>query len=39
MAFRATPTSMNKEFDVLDYFYQFKRDVDSKGRPASNVYG
>ena len=28
-----------KEFDVLDCTYSLKRDVDSKGRPSSNIYG
>jgi hypothetical protein len=39
MAFRATLKMSGKEFDVLDCNYEFHRDVDSKGRPASNVYG
>lgn len=39
MAFRATLNLGGKEFDVLDCDYKIKRDVDSKGRPASNLYG
>lgn len=39
MAFRATLTLGGKEFDVLDCKYNLKRDVDSKGRPSSNIYG
>ncbi len=39
MAFRATLNFGGKEFDVLDCSYQLNRDVDSKGRPASNIYG
>ncbi|MDU1906457.1 MAG: type VI secretion system tube protein TssD [Dysgonomonas sp.] len=39
MAFRATLTLGGKEFDVLDCSYSLKRDVDSKGRPSSNIYG
>ncbi|MDR0834407.1 MAG: type VI secretion system needle protein Hcp [Candidatus Symbiothrix sp.] len=39
MAFRATLSLNGKEFDVLDCDYKLKRDVDSKGRPASNIYG
>lgn len=39
MAFRATLNFGGKDFDVLDCSYSLKRDVDSKGRPASNIYG
>ena len=39
MAFRATLKLGGKEFDVLDCRYSLKRDVDSKGRPSSNIYG
>lgn len=39
MAFRATLKLGGKEFDVLDCRYSLVRDVDSKGRPASNIYG
>ena len=38
MAFRATLSFAGKEFDVLDCTYSLKRDVDSKGRPSSNIY-
>ena len=39
MAFRATLSLGGKEFDVLDCEYSLRRDVDSKGRPSSNIYG
>lgn len=39
MAFRASLNLAGKSFDVLDCNYEFNRDVDSKGRPASNIYG
>jgi hypothetical protein len=39
MAFRATLNFGGREFDVLDCSYKLNRDVDSKGRPASNIYG
>lgn len=39
MAFRATLNFGGKAFDVLDCKYSLKRDVDSKGRPSSNIYG
>lgn len=39
MAFRATLSLGDKEFDVLDCSYKLNRDVDSKGRPSSNIYG
>ncbi|HHU57796.1 MAG TPA: type VI secretion system needle protein Hcp [Bacteroidales bacterium] len=39
MAFRASLQLAGKEYDVLDCDYKLERDVDSKGRPASNVYG
>lgn len=39
MAFRATLNMGGKEFDVLDCSYKLNRDVDSKGRPSSNIYG
>jgi hypothetical protein len=39
MAFRATLSLGGKEFDVLDCDYSLRRDVDSKGRPSSNIYG
>ncbi len=39
MAFRSTLSLGGKEYDVLDCNYSLKRDVDSKGRPSSNIYG
>ena len=39
MAFRATLKLGGKEFDVLDCSYKLSRDVDSKGRPSSSIYG
>lgn len=39
MAFRSTLNLGGKDFDVLNCTYQLKRDVDSKGRPSSNIYG
>ena len=39
MAFRASLQLAGKEYDVLDCDYKLERDVDTKGRPASNVYG
>ena len=39
MAFRSTLNLGGKEYDVLDCSYSLKRDVDSKGRPSSNIYG
>jgi len=39
MAFRATLKIAGKEFDVLTCGYKLERDVDTKGRPASNIYG
>ena len=39
MAFRATLNFGGKDFDVLDCKYNLKRDVYSKGRPSSNIYG
>lgn len=39
MAFRATLNLGDREFDVLDCSYKLNRDVDSKGRPSSNIYG
>lgn len=39
MAFKAKLAFNGKEYDVLDCRYSFKRDVDSKGRPASSIYG
>ncbi len=39
MAFRSTLNLGGKEYDVLECKYSLRRDVDSKGRPASNIYG
>ncbi len=39
MAFRSTLNLGGKEYDVLDCKYSLRRDVDSKGRPSSNIYG
>lgn len=39
MAFRSILKFASKEFDVLDCSYRFSRDVDSKGRPSSSIYG
>lgn len=39
MAFKATCKVGSKEFDVISCDYAFRRDVDSKGRPSSGVYG
>lgn len=39
MAFRATLNIGGKEFDVIRCDYELNRDVDPKGRPASNIYG
>ena len=39
MAFRANLKFEGQEYDVLDCDYSFRRDVDMKGRPSSNVYG
>jgi len=39
MAFRATLNIGGKEFDVMECKYSLQRDVDSKGRPSSNIYG
>jgi len=39
MAFRASLKFEGQDYDVLECNYSFKRDVDLKGRPSSNVYG
>ena len=39
MAFRSTLKLGGKEYDVLTCSYSLRRDVDSKGRPSSNIYG
>ena len=40
MAFKASfKFSDSREFDVLNWRVKFNRDVDPKGRPASDIYG
>ncbi|MDR1222189.1 MAG: type VI secretion system needle protein Hcp [Tannerella sp.] len=39
MAFRANLNFEGEDFDVIKCNYAVTRDVDSKGRPASNLYG
>ncbi|MDR0796407.1 MAG: type VI secretion system needle protein Hcp [Tannerella sp.] len=39
MAFRATLSYEGEEFDVIKTNFTVCRDVDSKGRPSSNLYG
>ena len=39
MAFKARLNFSGKEYDVLNCSYSLNRDVDSKGRPSSGVYG
>jgi len=39
MAFRANLKFEGQDYDVLQCDYSFRRDVDMKGRPSSNVYG
>jgi hypothetical protein len=39
MSFRATLKLEGEDFDVIRCNYSVRRDVDSKGRPASNLYG
>ncbi len=39
MSFRSSLNLGGKEYDVLECNYSLKRDVDSKGRPSSNIYG
>ncbi|QIU94855.1 type VI secretion system tube protein TssD [Bacteroides faecium] len=39
MAFKGQLNFKGKTWDVLDCSYKFTRDVDSKGRPASPIYG
>jgi len=39
MSFKAKLTIGGKKFDVLHCSYSFRRDVDTKGRPSSSVYG
>lgn len=39
MSFRANLSFEGKEFDVIQCEYSIEREVDSKGRPSSNLYG
>lgn len=39
MSFRASLSFEGKEFDVIQCEYSIEREVDSKGRPSSNLYG
>ena len=39
MSFRANLSFEGKEFDVIQCDYSIEREVDSKGRPSSNLYG
>lgn len=39
MSFRASLSFEGKEFDVIQCEYNIEREVDSKGRPSSNLYG
>jgi hypothetical protein len=39
MAFRANLSFEGEDFDVIKCNYSVERDVDSKGRPSSNLYG
>jgi len=39
MSFRANLSFEGKEFDVIKCHYSVEREVDSKGRPSSNLYG
>lgn len=39
MAFRPTLVFYTKEYNVIDYNYSLKRDVNSKERSSSNIYG
>ncbi len=39
MSFKTRLTLGGKEFDVVNCKFSLHRDVDSKGRPASSVYG
>lgn len=39
MSFRASLSFEGKEFDVIQCDYAIEREVDSKGRPSSNLYG
>ncbi|WP_312336580.1 type VI secretion system tube protein TssD [Sphingobacterium sp.] len=39
MSFKTRLTLGNKEYDVIQCRFSLHRDVDSKGRPSSSVYG
>ena len=39
MSFRASLNFEGKEFDIIKCNYSVEREVDSKGRPSSNLYG
>ncbi len=39
MSFRANLSFEGEDFDVIKCDYTIERDVDSKGRPSSNLYG
>jgi len=39
MAFKARLNFSGKDYDVLTCSYALNRDVDSKGRPSSGIYG
>jgi hypothetical protein len=39
MAFRANLNFESENFDIIKWNFGVERDVDSKGRPASNLYG
>lgn len=39
MSFRANLNFEGEDFDIIKCDYSVERDVDSKGRPASNLYG
>jgi hypothetical protein len=39
MSFRANLNFEGKDYDVIKCHYSFEREVDSKGRPSSNIYG
>lgn len=39
MSFRANLNFEGEDFDVIKCDYTIERDVDSKGRPSSNLYG
>jgi hypothetical protein len=39
MSFRASLSFEGKTYDVIKCDYSIKREVDSKGRPSSNLYG